>query len=225
MKKIIALALVLLIPYIAMECRAEAEQSSFQIEGEWYCVALRTRMMCYNANLKEDGCYYVNLRDGEDAVFREQGKIDFIHTEEWTDHRTNETHRETETDTITAKYCRLSDDAILYYDVIDNELSGYYICFAGDEWKAYFLDSTSMVLFLNGKATSYNGNSAADYLVSGNSMYMAHDNQYVRGRIEQQGDSAFIYYIDADSEIVTYGETEVDYGTPFCLFISTSIMK
>lgn len=220
MKKIIAVVLVLLLP-----CIAVAEQNGFQIEGEWYVVAMHTRMMCCNADLKEDGCYYVSWQDGEDIVFREQGQVDFIHTEEWTDRLTKETRRETETETVAVEYCRLSDDAVLYYDVMDNELSGYYICNADDGWKAYFLDSARMMLFLNGKATLYDGDGTVDYLVSENSMYMTQGEQYVRGKIEQHGDNAFVFDIDADPWIVAYGETEVDYGTPFYLFISTSIEK
>ncbi len=220
MKKIIALVLVLLIPCIAM-----AEQDELQIEGEWYVVAMNTHKMCRNAVLKEDGSFYASGPDGEDIVFREQGQIDYIHIKEWFDPRTKETHQETETETISAEFCRLFDEAVLYYGITDNDLTGYYVCYVDDGWKAYFLSSTSMVLFLNGKATPYNGNGSADYLVSGDSMYIAQDDQYVRGKIKQQGDRAFIFDIDADPWIVTYGETEVDYGTPFYLFISTSIGK
>lgn len=220
MKRIIVLVLVLLLP-----CIAVAEQGDFQIEGEWYCTAMHTRMMCYNADLKEDGCYYVNLQDGEGIVFREQGQVDFIRAEERFDLLTKETHLETETETIITEYCRLSDGAILYYDVKENELSGYYICYTDDGWIVYLLDSAKMILFLNGKAIPYFDGDTFEYLVSGNSMYLTQGEQYVRGRIAQQGDKAFVFDIDADPWIVDYGEHEVNYGTPFYLFISTSIGK
>lgn len=220
MKKILALFIVLFLP-----CIASAEEDTLQVDGEWYAVVMHTNMSCRSADLKVDGCYYVSWSNGEDIVFRERGEIEFIHTEEWVDFHTKETQREVETETIVSEYCRLSDDAVLYYDVMDDELTGYYICKSDNEWIAYLLDSASMVLFLNGKVIPYNGDASADYLVSGDKMFMTQGDKYVRGMIRQQGQNAFIYDIDADPWIVTYGEVEVDYGKPFYLFVSTSIGK
>jgi hypothetical protein len=56
-------------------------------------------------------------------------------------------------------------------------------------------------------------------------MYMTQGDKYIRGTVRPQGDFAFVFDVDADPWIETFGEIEVDYGTPYYLFVSTSIGK
>ena len=220
MKKIVAIAMLLILP-----CFAAAEQDSFQIDGEWYGVASYTKWMCHTAELREDGCFYVNWQDGEDVVFHDQGQIDIIHTEEWIDFRTKEPRQETDIETINTEFCRLSDNSLLFYDVIDRELHGYFLTMQNGEWTIYSLEGGKMLLFLNGKVIHYDGGETVDYLVSGNHMYMTQGDKYIRGTVKPQGNYAFVFDVDADPWVETFGEIEVDYGTPFYLFVRTSIGK
>lgn len=218
MKKIVAIAILLMLP-----CFAAAEQDSFQIDGEWYGIATYTKWMCHTAELMEDGRFYVKWQDGEDVVFHDNGKIDIIHKEECTDFRTNDPRNESETETINTEFCRLSDDSLLFYDVIDKELYGYLLTVQNGEWTVYSLEGGKMLLFLNGKVIHYDDGGTVDYIVSGNHMYMTQGDTYIRGTVKPQGNNAFIFDVDADPWVVTFGEIEVDYGTPFYLFVSTSI--
>jgi hypothetical protein len=220
MKKIVAIVLLLILP-----CFAAAEQDSLQIDGEWYGFATYTNMNCRAAELREDGCFYVKWSDGEEIVFYDQGQIDFIHTEEWTDFRTKEIRKETETETINMEFCRMADDSLLFYDVMDREMSCYYLTMQNGEWIVYSLDSGKMLLFLNGRIIHHDGGDTVDYLVSGSQMYMTQGDKYIRGTVRPQGDFAFVFDVDADPWIETFGEIEVDYGTPYYLFVSTSIGK
>lgn len=220
MKRIVAIALLLIFP-----CFAAAEQGNFQIDGEWYGFSTYANMNCRAAELREDGCFYVKWNDGEEIVFYDQGQIDFIHTEEWTDFRTKDIRRESETETINAEFCRLADDSLLFYDVMDREMSCYYLTMQNGDWTVYSLDSGKMLLFLNGKVIHREGGDTVDYLVSGNWMYMTQGDKYIRGTVNPKGNYAFVFDIDTDPWVEIYEGIEIDYGTPFYLFVSTSIGK
>ena len=221
MNKLLALtiALIFLLPLASL-----AEQNNFELEGEWYCTSAYTNLDCYKAELREDGCYYLEWNDEVEIVFHEDGQIDHICTEEYTDFRSNESRTEVTTETEDAKFCRLSDDACLFYGIVDNELNCYYFIRRDNEWIVYPMYNGKLLLFLNGRAIPYTDGDPVEYYISGNHMYLIQEDQYVRGEINPHGEFAFVFDVDTDPWIDTHGEIEINYGTPFCLFINTTAL-
>lgn len=215
----ILFTLIMILP-----CASVAEQDDFQIEGEWFCIYGYTNLDCHKAELREDGSYYIRWNDESEIVFYEDGQVDHIHTEEYTDFRSNETRKEVQTETENTEYCRLSDDACLYYVIMDNELYGYYFIKRDNDWTVYNFYNEKCFLFLNGRAIPYTDGDPVEYYTSGNQMFLIHEDQYVRGKIQPIGEHAFVFDIDSSPLIDTNGEIEVDYGTPFYLFINASVL-
>lgn len=221
MRKLFAIlaALVLL-----LQCASVAEQNNFQPEGEWYCASAYTNLDCYKAELQGDGSFYLSWNDETEIFFHEDGQIDHVYTDEYTDFRSNEPRTEVITETENTEYCRLSDDACLFYTIVDNELYCYYFTRQNNEWIVYSMDSGKLILFMNGRAIPYTDGDPFEYYISGNQMYLIHEDQYLRGEFNPIGDSAFVFDIDMEPWIYKDGETEINFGTKFYLFINTSAL-
>ena len=200
MKKLIALFIALLVP-----CIAVAEQDVFSVEGEWYATLLYGDM-CHSATEKGENCFCVSTVYG-DEIYRPDGVA------------------ECETESITMEYIRFSEDAVLYYDRQDGEIDGILFMRTDGEWKQYFVDLSVMTLFIDGDMIPYQGGDRQRYIVTENMMFITNDESYLRGKIQRFGSDAFALILDADPFTVTFGETTVNYGVPFYLFVSTSIGK
>lgn len=201
MKRFVAL----LFATILLSCCASATSEEFNAEGEWFCAILYENM-CASATIDEEGNYYIGSSNYE-QIFRINGEIEDSY------------------ESIKAVRIQLSDDACLYYTVQDHELQGCLFMNVDDSWRCYTVESQDMMLFLNGSITHLNEGGTVDYLISEENMYMKNSETYIRGTIKQLNDMVFVFNIDTDPYTVTFGDKTVDYGTPFYLFISTSICQ
>lgn len=201
MKRFVALFLAV----ILLPCCASATGEEFNAEGEWFCAILYENM-CALATIDAEGNYHISDSYGE-QIFRINGEIEDPY------------------ESIKAVRIQLADDSCLYYTVQDHELQGCLFLNVDDSWRCYSVESQDMVLFSNGSITHFNEGETVDYLISGENMYMKNSDTYLRGTIRQFDHSVFAFDMDTDPYTVTFGDKTVDYGTPFYLFISTSIGK
>lgn len=193
---------ILILSLLLIFCVAFAEQEEFKPEGEWYATMLY-RNNCLSADRTDEG-FAVNLREGG-ALFRLNGVMEYPN------------------ETVEAKCVCLSDDAVLFWDIQEHCLFGVIFIVMNGEWKYCSIDDSRLLLFIGNSIIPYESGDTAQYLVSGNNMYLTQGESYVRGTIRQFGNSAFAYDMDVEPRIVTYGDTTVDYGTPMYLFISSSV--
>ena len=216
MKRIVALIFVLV--FLPVVCIVE--QSEFDVIGEWYCAPLYKDDFG-SAVENEEGDFIVDGRNGVIKYCR-GGRIEYP-GETW--QRMDGTEVEEPGEVVETEYCILSDQSLLFYDEQDHELIGYWFVRSEDGWIWYYISSAQMVLLLNGNIINREGGGSANYLLSGNYFYIASGDNYVRGLLRQIGDLAFAFDVDAEPRIETYGDVEVNFGTPLYLFISTSVGK
>ncbi len=217
MKKVLSL---LLIVVIMLSSTVYAESDDYQIEGEWYTSTSYTNL-CYELTTDGDGCFY-NSSQKQKTVFYPDGRIDTIDTKEYVNVYGEKSYIESEPDTLSMKIEKLADESIIYYDIMNNELTGI-IIIKDDIWKAYSIGAAKKIFCLNGKAISHDSNKSMDYHVVGNQLFFTNGQEYISGTVRKLGEKAFTYDIDADPWIVSHGDKEYNYGTPFYIFISTSI--
>ena len=202
------------------------EQNSLQIEGEWFGIGLYTNMDCHSAELDENGCFHVlqkvsyNSQTNE-MVFYPQGDMTYAITEVYS-RITGETITEQKVENKHYEYKKLSDNAVLYYLLDGDKLSGV-IFIKCDSWRMYYVSGAQRLIFFNGRVIPYDGKNTAEYLMSGSQMFLVKDNSYTRGTIRQFGSNAFIYDITVDPNTYEGDDYTNVFGTPFYLFISTSI--
>lgn len=199
MKRLFALFCVLFL--ISSFALAEEE---IEITGEWYGAILYSDN-CLPAVLNESGAFVVETQDGE-VTFSESAII-------YPDQE------------IDVSRCWLSEFAALYYETQGHSLYGKLFLKQDDAWKYFSIDDSRMCLFLNGNITPFETGESIPYLLSGNQLFMTESSRYTRGTVTMHGSMAFVYELDADPYMPTFGGTTYNWGRPFYLFVRTSIGK
>lgn len=207
MKKLIASILAI---YVLAACSLSfAEQPDAQVEGEWYVLQKYSNEGLPVSEINGNTYVFQN-RNGDRYTFKDEGYVLF--------------ESEGTSEEIVTEYAS-ADGVSLYYDIQDNDIYGYMLLDRFGEWRMYDISVSNTLFLLGGKVIPYGDKQVGEYLYSRNMLYITSDDTYIRGSVEWYGCDAFVYSLDEEEYTVQFGDTEVNYGTPFMVFISTTVQK
>ncbi len=208
MKKLVAFAVAVYV--LVSGVVSLAEQNAPAVEGEWYVLReySNNRMPI---SVADNNTYVVQFKNGDRYTFKDDGAFMF--------------ESEGYSEEIVTEYAEPSDSIRLYYDIQDEEIYGYILLDSSGEWSMYEISNGKTMFLLGGKVIPYGGKQSGEYMYSKNMLYITNDDTYIRGSVEWHGQDAFIYFLDEEEYTVQFGDTEVNYGTPFMVFISTTVRK
>lgn len=192
-----------------LQCASMAEQLEFQLEGEWYASHQYSELYdC--ADLDENNIFHIRKND-EVAIYYPDGVVDYYG------------------DVGKVERVQLSESAVIYYIIQNTKLYGEMLCAdlflkTDDSWKRYSVESSVRLLVFNGQIISQKNNERVPYMLSGDDMFLIFEDKYVGGSIQAFGDTVFIYDIGEEQRVIGEGDNAIDWGTPFYLFINTSIL-
>lgn len=204
MKKCFVWVIIVILAFAGYPSHADSVE--YDIQGEWFAEAFYTKL-CRSASVNEKGVFVIV--DGEESVLlHENGLVEYSNGE---------------IQNVSVK--RLSDDCILFYDVMEKTLSGMLLVLNGEDWKQYDIYSAELILTLNGNMIKYSENVKTDYLYMGEELYISNGDKYTRGNVQFYGEDAFMYLIDDEPYIVSYGDYKSDWGTPLMFFVRSNIIE
>ena len=183
----------------------EKQLSTPDLNGEWFVASQYNNR--FDSAVRDNNGFIIRYNDGE-IVYSSDGSIAFpAQSEENLDYKV------------------ISNDMVLYYEVKDHILFAQAFLHIDNEWRAYSIEGKK-VLFLNDAIIPSDGEEKSPFYCSGDNMYLAKGNTYIRGKVQHINENAFIFQIDADPYVVNFSNgLTVNYGTPFYLFIRSSIME
>lgn len=192
-----------------LQCASVAEQDSFQLEGEWYASHQYSELFDY-ADLDENNIFRIQKND-EVAIYYPDGVVDYYG------------------DIGRVKRVQLSESAVIYYIIQNTKLYGEVMCAdlflkTDDSWKRYSVESSVRLLVFNGQIISQKNNERVPYMLSGDDMFLIFEDKYVGGSIQTFGDTVFKYDIGEEQRVIGEGDNGINWGTPFYLFINTSLL-
>ena len=207
MKKLIASILAI---YVLAACSLSfAEQAEPHVEGEWYVLQNYSNEGLSVSEINGNTYVFQN-KYGDRYTFKDEGYVLF--------------ESEGTSEEIVTEYAS-AEGVSLYYYIQDNDIYGYMLLDRFGEWRMYNISISNTLFLLGGKIIPYGDKQTGEYLYRRNMLYITTEDTYIRGSVEWRGQDAFIYSLDEEEYTVQFGDTEVNYGTPFVVFVSTTIGK